>query len=110
MQTIARKPGPGADGPTASDRDVLDQVHTLSVESVELLRSLVQMLLPRAEPRDGPSLEELLAALLASQRDQTVMLRQIGADIAALHAKLPKGDADQDADSPPARPNGRHHS
>ena len=94
----------------SSDREVLEQIHALAAESHELLRSLVQMLLPKAEPRDGPSLEELLAALLASQRDQTVMLRQIGADLSALHRRLPGSDADPDSEAPIGRPNGRHHS
>ncbi|HJT77000.1 MAG TPA: hypothetical protein VJ739_07325 [Gemmataceae bacterium] len=52
--------------------------------TLELVRSLVQLLLPREGGRDGPSLEDLIAALVAQQRDTLVSVRRLQADLAAL--------------------------
>ena len=52
-------------------------------EILELVRSLVSLLLPK-DDGDGPKLEDLIAALIAQQRDILVATRQIQSDIQAL--------------------------
>lgn len=48
-------------------------------ELLELVRSLVSLLLPKGSD-DGPKLEDLIAALVAQQRDILIAVRQIQAD------------------------------
>lgn len=48
-------------------------------EILELVRSLVSLLLPKGDD-DGPKLEDLIAALVAQQRDILIAVRQIQAD------------------------------
>ena len=45
-------------------------------EILELVRSLVSLLLPKGDD-DGPKLEDLIAALVAQQRDILIAVRQI---------------------------------
>jgi hypothetical protein len=52
-------------------------------EILELVRSLVSLLLPK-DSGDGPKLEDLIAALVAQQRDILVAIRQIQADLLVL--------------------------
>jgi len=59
-------------------------------ETLELVRSLVQLLLPKTEPKQGPTLEELIAAVVALLRDQMVLLRQMQADIGVALDRLPE--------------------
>ena len=57
-------------------------------ECLELLRALVGLLVNKPE-REGPSLEDLIAALIAQQRDGLVLLRQIASDQEAILGRLP---------------------
>jgi len=57
-------------------------------ECLELLRALVSLLVNKPE-REGPSLEDLIAALIAQQRDALVLLRQIASDQGAILDRLP---------------------
>ncbi len=57
-------------------------------ESLELLRALVGLLVNKPE-REGPTLEDLIAALIAQQRDALVLLRQIASDQGAILDRLP---------------------
>ena len=63
-------------------------------ETLELVRSLVQLLLPKTEPKQGPTLEELIAAMVALLRDQMVLLRQIQADLGVALDRLPEPGLD----------------
>ena len=63
---------------------VLDQTR----ETLELVRSLVALLLQQHGDSTGPKLEDLVAALVAHQRDILVCIHQIQADIGALHHRL----------------------
>ncbi|MCB8883060.1 hypothetical protein ACELLULO517_22620 [Acidisoma cellulosilytica] len=58
-----------------------------SREQLELLRTLVRLLLPKADD-DGPKLEDLLAALIAQQRDILLAIRQVQSDIEAVLERL----------------------
>jgi hypothetical protein len=72
-------------------------------EILELLRRLVAMMLPK-EDGDGPMLEDLIAALVAQQREIIVGIQWVHADLAALFARI-----DAAAGSPAnggGRPNG----
>ena len=57
---------------------ILDQTR----ETLELVRSLVALLLPR-ENGDGPKLEDLIAALVAQQRDMIVAIKRLQGDVTA---------------------------
>jgi hypothetical protein len=57
-------------------------------ESLELLRALVGLLVNKPE-REGLTLEDLIAALIAQQRDALVLLRQIASDQGAILDRLP---------------------
>jgi hypothetical protein len=64
--------------------DDLTVVRAQTRETLELVRTLVALLLPREGGRDGPTLEELMSALIAQQADTLVLIRQLHADITAL--------------------------
>ena len=57
-------------------------------ECLELLRALVGFLVNKPE-REGPTLEDLIAALVAQQRDALVLLRQIAGDQGTILDCLP---------------------
>lgn len=79
--TAERHPTEGGE---ASDLAVIrDQTR----ETLELLRSLVALLLPN-EDGDGPKLEDLIAALVAQQREILVGIQRVHADLAALFARI----------------------
>jgi len=82
-QGEARRAGEALSG-SAGSGDLLSEIHQNSVTSIELLQTLVGLLLPRAEPRSGPTLDELLAAIVAMQRDQMVLLRHVDAELGVL--------------------------
>lgn len=84
------RPAPEHTGSHAAEREpsssweedlavIRDQTH----ESVELLRRLVEMLLPKGDP-DAPKLEDLLAALIVQQRETLQLAKQIAAGMSVL--------------------------
>jgi hypothetical protein len=72
-------------------------------ETLELVRSLVSLLLPK-DSGDGPKLEDLIAALVAQQRDMLVAIRQIQADLVVLLER--SGGSAQKPSNGPGRANG----
>ena len=77
----AERPG----DPRADDLAIIrDQTR----ESLELLRSLVRLMLPKEGGGEGRQLEELIAALVAQQRDILLGVRRIGADLSTLAGRL----------------------
>lgn len=71
---------------TGDEGEVAEQLTALRAETheiLELVRSLVALLLPKGSD-DGPKLEDLIAALVAQQRDILVATRQIQADMLVL--------------------------
>ena len=64
-------------------------------ESLELLRSLVALLLAKEAGHDGPPLEDLIAALVAQQRDMLAALRLLQGDVTAI-ARRVLDEPDQD--------------
>ena len=79
-------------------------------ECLELLRALVGLLVNKPE-REGPTLEDLIAALVAQQRDALSLLRQIASDQGAILDRLTvlSGDSEAGANGHAER-NGAHPS
>jgi hypothetical protein len=69
--------------PDATAAEDLTVIREQTRETLELVRSLVALLLPK-DNGDGPKLEDLMAALVAQQRDILVAIRQVQADILVL--------------------------
>ena len=58
-------------------------------QTLELVRALVGLLLPKEGGREGPTFEELLAALIAQQREAIAVSRATQAELTRLGATLP---------------------
>ena len=71
-----------------SQQSELAVIQEQTRECLELLRALVGLLVNKPE-REGPTLEDLIAALIAQQRDALVLLRQIASDQGAILDRLP---------------------
>ena len=85
------KATPGNGGERADGEDGADDLAIIreqTRESLELLRSLVAMMLPKQADRDGPTLEDLIAALVAQQRDILVSIRRVEAELGGLSDRL----------------------
>jgi hypothetical protein len=81
MSEASRRAPPAViDAAAAEDLTVIREQ---TREILELVRNLVGLLLPK-DDGDGPKLEDLIAALIAQQRDILVATRQIQSDIQAL--------------------------
>jgi len=87
--------------PPSSRRAASDMANEIAViseqqrETLALLRQLIEMLLPRADP-DKPKLEDLIAVLVGQQGHMLRILKQLSLDMDALLERKP-GDG-----------NGRH--
>ena len=81
-----------ADEPENALAQTLALIQADTHETLELVRSLIQLLLPK--PKEGPTLEELIAAMVALQRDQMVLLRQVQADLGVALDRLPEPGLD----------------
>jgi hypothetical protein len=57
-------------------------------ECLEVLRALVGLLVNKPE-REGPTLEDLIAVLIAQQRDALILLGQIASGQGAILDRLP---------------------
>lgn len=77
-------------GPPDFPYDDIAILREESRETLELLRSLVKLLMPRGDD-GGPKLEDLIAALVAQQRDILVGVRQLQSDMGVL---LERSDRD----------------
>jgi hypothetical protein len=69
-------------------QDRLAAIEHNTRESLELLRSLVTLLLAKEAGHEGPRLEDLLAALVAQQREMVAALRAMQSDITAIARRL----------------------
>ncbi len=103
MDTISN----GTDGTAGEPEQTADQTQEVlaiiedqTSQTLELLRKLVGLMVAKAGGRDGPSLEELIATIIAQQRQIGTSLRQMQRDITAIANHLLVKDA------PPASPNG----
>ena len=81
MSEASRRAPPAAIDPAVAED--LTVIREQTRETLELVRNLVGLLLPK-DDGEGPKLEDLIAALIAQQRDILVATRQIQSDIQAL--------------------------
>jgi hypothetical protein len=90
------KTGTEGDGETSPEALAADiaVLREESREQLELLRTLVRLLLPKADD-DGPKLEDLIAALVSQQRDILTAIRQVQSDVLAVLEHL-EGDRPHD--------------
>lgn len=68
---------------SAARDDDLAVIREQTRETLALLRQLVEMLLPRGDP-DAPKLEDLIAALVAQQREILLILKHLAGDMSTL--------------------------
>jgi len=86
-QAIIRSTATPADADVGRESD-LATIREQTRECLDLVRALVGLLINKPE-REGPTLEDLIAALVAQQRDGLVLLRQIASDQGAILDRLP---------------------
>ena len=89
---------------SAREGDELTIILGQTRETLELVRSLVAMLLPRDSGKDGPKLEDLLAALVAQLREMLLAIKRLQGDVTAI-AEHVLGDGTEQPDGH-ARTNG----
>ena len=77
-----------------TDREILAVIAEQGRQSLELLRAIISLLLPKEGGREGPTLEELLAAIMAQQRDIIVQGRAIQSELNRLGNAMPAAVAD----------------
>jgi hypothetical protein len=74
-----------------SIRETLATIQEQSRQTLELLRTLIGLILPIVGDREGPPLEDLIATLVAQNRDLLTIARRIQADVRAIGDRLPAG-------------------
>lgn len=87
----AKEPG-NAD--SADTRAMLQAIHEQGRQTFELVRALVDLLTPKQGLPQGPTLEELLSALIVQQREAITVLKAIGAEQVRQAEALPATVAD----------------
>ena len=71
------------------EREMLAAIHEQGRQTYELVRALIALLTPAEGGRDGPTLEELLAKIMAQQKEIIDIGKQTQTDLDALGAGLP---------------------
>ena len=74
-----------------STRGTLATIEDQTRQTLELLRTLINLILPIVGDREGPRLEDLIATLVAQNRDVLMIARRIQADVRAISDRLPAG-------------------
>jgi hypothetical protein len=74
-----------------SIRETLATILEQSRQTLDLLRTLIGLILPIVGDREGPPLEDLIATLVAQNRDLLTIARRIQADVRAIGDRLPAG-------------------
>ena len=75
-----------------ADQDIRETLATIqdqSRQTLELLRTLIGLIVPIVGDREGPPLEDLIATLVAQNRDLLTIARRIHADVHAIGERLP---------------------
>jgi hypothetical protein len=70
-------------------REILAIIQDQSRQTLELLRTVIGLIVPIVGDREGPPLEDLIAILVAQNRDLLTIVRRIQADIRAIADSLP---------------------
>ena len=74
-----------------SIRETLATILEQTRQTLELLRTLIGFIVPIVGDREGPPLEDLIATLVAQNRDLLTIARRIQADVRAIGDRLPAG-------------------
>ena len=74
-----------------SIRETLAIIQDQSRQTLELLRTLIGLILPIVGDREGPPLEDLIATLVAQNRDLLTIARLVQADVRAIGDRLSTG-------------------
>ena len=75
----------------AADHDIRETLATIqgqSQQTLELLRTLIGFILPIVGDPEGPPLEDLIATLVAQNRDLLTIARRIHTDVRAIGDRL----------------------
>ena len=72
-------------------RETLATIQDQSRQTLELLRTLIGLIVPIVGDREGPPLEDLIATLVAQNRDLLTIVRRIQADVRVISDRLPAG-------------------
>lgn len=76
-------------------RDTLATIQEQTRQSLELLRSLIDLLLQQHSLPEGPPLEELIATLIMQQREILTIARHMQADLHTVGTRLASESADR---------------
>jgi hypothetical protein len=74
-----------------SIRETLATILEQTRQTLELLRTLIGLIVPIVGDREGPPLEDLIATLVAQNRDLLTITRRIQADVRAIGDRLAAG-------------------
>ena len=86
-----------------SIRETLATILEQTRQTLELLRTLIGLIVPIVGDREGPPLEDLIATLVAQNRDLLTIARRIQADVRAIGDRLPAGvSPEQNGDGEPS--------
>jgi len=80
-----------------SVQEILKSIQDQTQQTLELVRSLISLLLAKEGGREGPTLEGLIASLIAQQRDALTGIRRIQEDVSAIAIHLLGPDGSQPA-------------
>ena len=78
-----------ADAADHDIREILATIQDQTRQTLELLRTLIGLIVPIVGDREGPLLEDLIATLVAQNRDLLTIARRIHADVRAIGDRLP---------------------
>jgi hypothetical protein len=70
-------------------REILATIQDQGRQTLELLRTLINLIVGIVGDREGPPLEDLIATLVAQNRDLLTIARRIHADVRAISDRLP---------------------
>jgi hypothetical protein len=79
--------GPVHDGEEADETKDIAVIREQTFESLQILRNLLLLLMPKEED-DGPKLVDLIAVLVAQQRDILVGIKRLQSDSDAMFERL----------------------
>jgi hypothetical protein len=70
-------------------REILATIQDQGRQTLALLRTLINLIVGIVGDREGPPLEDLIATLVAQNRDLLTIARRIRADVRAISDRLP---------------------
>ena len=79
----------GKPGQTEIFVEILSRIEDQGRQTLELVRALVTILMPKEGSREGPSLEDLIAVLITQQRETIIIAKAIQEDLHRQGETLP---------------------